>query len=134
MLVGVSDGHSAEVAEGLPTLALHLVAALLFVESWTTVQQLKTRELVAISSSFRIQVSLAGPAFHLDVDPDKTIQFDADPDLTFSGGSGSSSKQCCGSGMFIPDSGSECFHPGPDPTSKWFRIPDPVPHQRIKYI
>jgi hypothetical protein len=21
-------------------------------------------------------------------------------------------KQCCGSGMFIPDSGSECFHPG----------------------
>ncbi len=33
MLVGVSDGQAAEVAEGLPTLALHLVAALLFVES-----------------------------------------------------------------------------------------------------
>jgi hypothetical protein len=34
MLVGVSDGQAAEVAEGLATLALHLVAALLFVESW----------------------------------------------------------------------------------------------------
>jgi hypothetical protein len=34
MLVGVSDGQAAEVAEGLPALALHLVAALLFVESW----------------------------------------------------------------------------------------------------
>jgi hypothetical protein len=33
MLVGVSDGQAAEVAEGLPALALHLVAALLFVES-----------------------------------------------------------------------------------------------------
>ncbi len=35
MLVGVSDGQAAEVAEGVPTLALHLVAALLFVEPQT---------------------------------------------------------------------------------------------------
>jgi hypothetical protein len=33
MLVGVSDGQAAEIAEGLSALALHLVAALLFVES-----------------------------------------------------------------------------------------------------
>jgi len=35
MLVGVSDGQAAEVAEGVPTLALHHVAALLFVEPQT---------------------------------------------------------------------------------------------------
>ncbi len=39
--------------------------------------------------------------------------------------------QCCGSGMFLPDHGSEFFHPG----SMFKKIPDPYPHQRIlKYF
>jgi hypothetical protein len=42
---------------------------------------------------------------------DPTIKFDADLDLNFLHGSGSSSKQCCGSGIFTPDPGSEFFHP-----------------------
>jgi hypothetical protein len=42
------------------------------------------------------------------------------------------SLQCCGSGIFILDPGSEFFHPVyqiPDPGPKRFRIPDP--HQII---
>ncbi len=37
-------------------------------------------------------------------------------------------QQCCGSGMFIPDPGSEFFDPG----SRVKKIPDPHPHQFIK--
>jgi hypothetical protein len=32
--------------------------------------------------------------------------------------------QCCGSGMFITDPGSEFFHPVPDPGSRVKKIPD----------
>jgi hypothetical protein len=38
------------------------------------------------------------------------------------------SYSCCGSGMFIPDPGSEFFHPG----SRIKKIPDPGYQNRIK--
>jgi len=45
-------------------------------------------------------------------------------------GSFAESNQCCGSGMFIPDSGSGLF-PIPDPVS---RIPDPTKKEEVTFF
>jgi hypothetical protein len=48
-------------------------------------------------------------------------------------GAGNNSAQCCGSGMFIPDAGSDFFHP--ESRIRFFSIPDPgLRIKEFKYL